>query len=103
MADTSRTGMSYAHLRRNALPCSNPLYDRAESARSSFELERCPYHAKQLREQAQQGSISGRSSEMVRRDKPAPILKPGPALSMYVDALSFNTRWHAEGLAALKE
>jgi len=39
---------------------------------------------------------SAQGSQMVAKDKPQPVLKPGPALAHGVDKASFEARWRAQ-------
>lgn len=79
---------------------------RAESITPKFEMERCEFHARQLqdagtteaerRAKFKDSRREERGSDMVRRDRPAPVLKPSPRLASGPDRTSFNDRLSAE-------
>ena len=43
-----------------------------------------------------EGTSTQRKSKMVSRDKPQPVLKPGPKLARGADAANYNRRWSDE-------
>ena len=97
---TGRTGLSYAASRQD-LPGRGTIQPRAGSARDAFQLSRCDMIAAQL-EPSKSTAGSGRGSKMVGRQRPNPVLKPSPALSMGADAAAFNSQWEREHRAAFK-
>lgn len=58
----------------------------AASARDDHALDR----------QTLNDRAKAQGSEMVAKDKPQPVLKPGPALAHGVDKASFEARWRAQ-------
>ena len=104
----TRSGLSHAHERRE-LRQDNPLNEKARPVKTSFEMERCPLHAAELRDadkseaerrkdmrQRQQR----RESFMVKRQQPKPVLRPSPALAHGPDTDAFDRQWSAEQRAA---
>lgn len=82
----------------------------AEPITPKFEMERCEFHARQLqdagtteaerRAKFKDSRCEERGSNMVRRDRPAPVLKPSPRFASGPDRTSFNDRLSAEHEAA---
>ena len=82
----------------------------AESITPKFEMERCELNARQLRDvgtteaerraKFKESRRVERGSDMVRRDRPAPVLKPSPRLASGPDRTSYNDRLSAEHKAA---
>ena len=123
MSELTRTGMSDTHLRPD-LRSQNPLYAVAGSATATFELERCPYHARALadfnkseaerrranmagekkephRDQSSSGSHTG-GSAMVESATPLPAPRPSGWVSYLVDRAIHRERMkrdHAQAIA----
>lgn len=78
----------------------------AERITPKFEMERDEYHARQLREADTTEAERRRAfkimrserdgSDMVRRDRPSPVLRPSPELASSSDRVSYNDRLSAE-------
>lgn len=91
------------------LPGQDTIRENAGSLRNSFEKERCEYNAKQVadigkteaeRRKESTEIAERRESFMVKRQQPAPVLRPSPELAHGSDRATFNQRWEQEGKAA---
>ena len=99
----------FTGVRDPKLRADNPLYGRTKPIKPEFEKQRCESNARQMvdlkKTEAQRrfeamrrgeadGTDRARShgSEMVRKDRPEPQLRPGSALSGGVDRASFLQR-----------
>lgn len=88
--------------REDAARLPGPLpsfYDRAPDVRREFDMNRDPYIAAQL-EADKLSEAQRRESFMVKRDRPRPVLRPGPSLSLGPDRAAFDTAWQSERRAA---
>lgn len=107
MIEPEHPRSSFVHGRAD-LRADNPLYARAGSSRSAFQSASDPMHGQQLADrgktEAQRREDGERAARreafMVKRQKPAPMLKPGPALAHGADRASFNRQWSEEMRAA---
>jgi hypothetical protein len=83
---------------------SDHISRRLPNLRREFDLNRDELARRQMldagkteaqRRQEQSETGSGEGGGMIRRDKPAPALKPPPAMRAQVDRDDFNGRWLA--------
>ncbi|NKB59159.1 MAG: hypothetical protein GKS00_22760 [Alphaproteobacteria bacterium] len=104
----NRSGTSFARAQSN-LSGQDNLQSKAGALRQSFETERCEHNAKQLADAGKTESQrrnenaerqERRDSFMVKRQKPAPVLRPSPALAYGTDKAVFNAQWDAEAQSA---
>ena len=107
----SRSGLSHAH-ERPELRQDNPLNEKARPVKTSFEMERCPLHAAELRDadkseaerrEDMRQRQQRRESFMVKRQQPKPVLRPSPALAHGPDNDAFDCQWSVEQGAAQRE
>lgn len=107
---------SYSYANRADLPGGEPsFYASAPKSREAFDNARDPLIAEQKRDlgkseaqrrfEQSRRTDSGldRGSDMIRRDRPKPVLKPSPALAMGSDRAAFNRAWWDEHRAARKK
>lgn len=71
----------------------SPTPITADSPRPDFDKAR----------QIEPEKAAGRASEMVKKERPQPALKPSPMLSHGPDAAAFNKNWEDEARAARRE
>ena len=113
--DTGWTTLSNAHV-DPSLRDQNPIYERSGSASQTFEPQADPLKAVERAAQniseterrrdaenrlsREAFMASRRDSEMVKRQRPRPELKPSPRLSNPVLAMAFDCEWANEAHAA---
>ena len=96
-----RPRLSYAQERPD-ISGPDPVRERAPDLKKRFELERCPYHAREMTAQSKTEAERRaafkrmRGSQMVRRDRPYPELKPAPDMARGPDRAAFNQSWTDE-------
>ncbi len=104
MRENVSSRLSYSH-EKPEFRQLNPLYAKANSITMSFEIERDPNRALQLRDMNKTEAerrrenaerIKRRNSFMVKRQKPKPVLRPSPALAYGPDRAAFNSEWKQE-------
>ena len=108
MSQTKRTRLSSTHERAD-LRAQNSLYEKVGRATTGFEKERCEYNARQLadagkseakRRREAEARVLRRSSFMVKRQKPNPVLRPSQQLALGPDRAAFNKDWSDEQRSA---
>lgn len=91
--DPSRT--SYAWQHRSELPGPRSSLDQARTTTPSFEPARDPLRARAMAD-LDRSEAERRGSDMVRSERPHPVLRPSPVLSLGADRAAFNARWDRE-------
>lgn len=84
--------------REHAASLPGPLpsfYERAPDMRREFEMTRDPLIRAQM-EADRLTEAQRRESFMVKRDRPRPVLRPGPSLSLGPDRAAFDAAWESE-------
>jgi len=84
-----RTGTSYAHQNRQSLPGNT----------SKVENNKTPVRRDFNRASAGKPDLERakrRQAFMVKRDRPKPVLRPGPHIAAGPDKAAFNTAWEKE-------
>lgn len=89
----SRT--SYAWQHRAELPGPRSALDQARTSAPSFEPARDPLRALALADLGMT-EAQRRGSDMVRSERPHPVLRPSPVLALGADRAAFNARWDRE-------
>ena len=107
----SRTwsSVSYAYRHRASMPGEPPALYRAapKTVSISFAIAENPLIEKQLADmrlteaQRRRLNMAKGGSQMIKDDRPRPVLKPSPALAFGPDASAFNNRWAEERLRAI--
>lgn len=69
--------------------------DAAPDVRREFDRNRDPLIAAQL-DDLKKTEAERRESFMVKRSRPQPVLRPGPALSRGPDRAAFDAQWQVE-------
>lgn len=101
--------LSYTHERPDLFGGS-PLYGKTPMLTQSFGKQRCPLHAKQLkdlskneaerRRELETFKAKRRGSEMIKKDRPKPVAKPSPQMAFGPDSATFNAAWASERRSA---
>ncbi len=76
--------------------------DSAPDVRREFDRNRDPLIAAQL-DDLNRSEAERRDSFMVKRSRPTPVLRPGPALSRGPDRAAFDAQWQAEREGAVEK
>ena len=107
------SSVSYSYRHRASMPGKTPaLYKAAPNVRMGFKIAENPLIREQFADmrlteaQRRRKAIAQRNeaqsgSQMVKDDKPQPVLKPSPVLALGPDASAFNRRWAEERLRAI--
>lgn len=101
------------------LRADNPLYGKTRPITPQFEIERCEFNARHMADQQKteaqrrfenmrreqmtaQTQKQGRSSQMIKQDRPTPQLKPSPAMAAGADRSAYLQRLALERAAQSK-
>lgn len=95
--EQARTGTSYAWANRHDLPGAPSQLDAIAPARAGFDRGEGQASGGTAAAQSSDAAREARrQSFMVERSRPAPVLRPGPQLSLGADRAAFNDRWARE-------
>jgi hypothetical protein len=98
--NTSRLSYSYTH--RDKMPNKAPaMYSVRPNVGMSFQRNRDPMIAAQI-DAGKRTEAQRRHSYMVKRQRPAPVLKPSPQFARSPDRNAFNAAMSLERLQASK-
>ncbi len=96
-----------AHMRWSTMPHARMTNDTAPDLTSTFETQRCAFNARQMRDDGKSEAerrkeafkAKRRGSQMIKKDRPRPALKPSPKLAQGPDRTAHNNalaKDHAE-------
>ncbi len=109
----------FTGVRDSKLRADNPLYGKTKPLTPEFEKQRCEFNARQMSDlgktEAQrrfesmrrermktQTQKRDRGSQMIRQDKPAPQLRPSPAIAAGADRSAYLQKLSQERAAQSK-